>query len=369
MYIEKLASQIRNDVVSGLRGYHTNLSLNMKQLEDEIVSCRLAILKEHMLKGVFPIKDLLIAINCIDVDCQSLERCSCREFSDDTLVAHFEIPQLISDYGKQAIEYIGSTDRQNKFTVITSLSELKNKKYRKRGKDKPYVWIDFAPNTNGMLDCFLFNAPFLEQVSIVGVFKDPRQLEEFGCCSELESDNYSWINNEITYRDSYVLSTEYVINEQNVTIQKQNDILDESGKVSWSKCQGKVNTLLFIYHKDGVFPNRFWGQEDNLSDNDKNKKIPCTLIINYADPVKNAKHGGILDKLQCKGQGSSAMRYLIWNVNSSLNKFKYSVTDPETGEEVKPILYFDEESNEVKGKCKLKPYKKYFAFEIRENNK
>lgn len=44
-----------------------------------------------------------------------------------------------------------------------------------------------------------------------------------------------------------------------------------------------------------------------------------------------------------------------------------SIIDPETTEEVKPTLYFDEEANEVKGKCKLKPYKKYFAFEIRED--
>jgi len=43
-----------------------------------------------------------------------------------------------------------------------------------------------------------------------------------------------------------------------------------------------------------------------------------------------------------------------------------SIIDPETGEEVKPILYFDEKSNEIKGKCKLKPYKSYFAFEIRD---
>ena len=40
--------------------------------------------------------------------------------------------------------------------------------------------------------------------------------------------------------------------------------------------------------------------------------------------------------------------------------------DPETTEEVKPTLYFDEATNEVKGKCKLKPYKSYFAFEIRD---
>ena len=43
-----------------------------------------------------------------------------------------------------------------------------------------------------------------------------------------------------------------------------------------------------------------------------------------------------------------------------------SIIDPETTEEIKPVLYFDEETNEVKGKCKLKPFKSYFAFEVRE---
>ena len=45
-----------------------------------------------------------------------------------------------------------------------------------------------------------------------------------------------------------------------------------------------------------------------------------------------------------------------------------TIIDPETAEEIKPTLYFDERTNEVKGKCKLKPYKSYFAFEIREDN-
>ena len=44
-----------------------------------------------------------------------------------------------------------------------------------------------------------------------------------------------------------------------------------------------------------------------------------------------------------------------------------SIIDPETTEEVQPVLYFDEATKEVKGKCKLKPYKSYFAFEIRED--
>ena len=42
-----------------------------------------------------------------------------------------------------------------------------------------------------------------------------------------------------------------------------------------------------------------------------------------------------------------------------------SIIDPETTEEIKPTLYYDKKTNEVKGKCKLKPYKSYFAFEIR----
>ncbi len=42
-----------------------------------------------------------------------------------------------------------------------------------------------------------------------------------------------------------------------------------------------------------------------------------------------------------------------------------TIIDPETAEEVKPKLYLDSQTNEVKGKCKLKPYKSYFTFEIK----
>ena len=109
-------------------------------------------------------------------------------------IKHFQIPQLVTQYGKQAIDYLGSIDRQNKFKIITSLTELQNLKYRRRQSNKPYVWIDFAPNSNGMLDCFIFNAPFVKQISIVAVFKDPRQLKQYQCCSENMDDNVSFID-------------------------------------------------------------------------------------------------------------------------------------------------------------------------------
>lgn len=65
----------------------------------------------------------------------------------------------------------------------------------------------------------------------------------------------------------------------------------------------------------------------------------------------------------------------IYSENESVYKeFSYtpnlerpiSIIDPVTTEEVKPLVYLDKETNEVKGKCKLKANKPYFAFEIRD---
>ena len=47
-------------------------------------------------------------------------------------------------------------------------------------------------------------------------------------------------------------------------------------------------------------------------------------------------------------------------------KRQITIIDPETTQEIKPMLYLDELTNEVKGKCKLKPYKSYFTFEIKD---
>ena len=199
--ISKLASAIHNDIVGGLRGYHHNMSLSIEQLEDEIINMRLQVLKEYTLKGILPLNDLLVAINCVQVDCKDLDRCSCRSDYAGPPVAHFEIPQILNDFGNAAISYIGSTDRQTPFMFYTSSYAWNYyHKYRRRGKNKPFVYIDLAPNENGMLDCFIFNAPLLKEISVVAAFKDPRQLEQFGCCSDVDDNNFTFIDNEIQKR-------------------------------------------------------------------------------------------------------------------------------------------------------------------------
>lgn len=197
MLIKKLADAIYNDVVSGLQGYHHNPSISMDQLEDDVVDERLQILNEHYIKGNLPKKDLVNAINCIPVDCKDLERCRCRESIGTTPTAHFEIPQVFNN----SIEYIGSIDRRLPFLFYTSSYQWNfYHKFRKRGKNKPFVYVDTSPNENGMYDAYIFNAPMIKQLSVVAIFKDPRQLENYACCSDLDDDNFSFLNNEIKRR-------------------------------------------------------------------------------------------------------------------------------------------------------------------------
>ena len=133
--INKLASAIYNDIVSGLAGITSTPTISIDQLEDDIVNTRLQVIKEYSLRGILPVRDLLISINCIQIDCKDLDRCSCNSSYVGTPVAHFQIPQLLNDYGQQSIDYIGSTDRQNSFMWYTSSNV--GFKYSKYSINKP----------------------------------------------------------------------------------------------------------------------------------------------------------------------------------------------------------------------------------------
>ena len=203
--VERLADAVFNDIVSGLRGYHQNMSMSKEQLQEEIVQMRLAVIKEYMLKGILPIDDLVAAINCVPVDCDTLDKCRCRGTVCGSPTAHFQIPQVLLDYGLgNSIKYIGSPDKQHSFLVYTqNIDKIQTyQKYRKRGKERPWVFIDVTPNQNGFLDCYIFNAPLIKQVSVVAIFKDPRQLEMFQCnCDDPSVDGVTQMDNNMNFLD------------------------------------------------------------------------------------------------------------------------------------------------------------------------
>jgi hypothetical protein len=70
----------------------------------------LHIIKQYALKNLIPKKDLMISINCIELDCKSLDKCCFGEHYSKPM-QHFEIPQLLNDFGSEAIDFIGSIDK------------------------------------------------------------------------------------------------------------------------------------------------------------------------------------------------------------------------------------------------------------------
>ena len=202
MELNKLASAILNDILSGLRGITSNISLSVEQLEDDIIDERLTIIKEYALKGLLPVKDLVTSINCLEVDCKPIENCNlCNSNLNvrETNIPHVEIPQIVTDLGVDAIQYFGTVDRNTPFKIYTDISYQYHKYNRWLGR-KPYIYIDTAPNENGMYDCYIFNAPLIKTLSIIAVFKDPRQLEQFTCCNAEEVSNMNFLTNDIKRR-------------------------------------------------------------------------------------------------------------------------------------------------------------------------
>ena len=150
MELSKIASAIYNDVMGGLAGMNANPTISLEQLEDEIVEERQTVIKEWYNQGLLKRDDLMIAINCIDVDCADPGKC-CNAPSGKSEL-HFEIPQLLDDLGENAIYYIGSVDRTVPYDVYFSPAAMQMRKYKRRGKDKPYVYIEKTPNERGMYD-------------------------------------------------------------------------------------------------------------------------------------------------------------------------------------------------------------------------
>ncbi len=199
MTLEKLTSSIYNNVMSGLKGLTINSPFTLEQIEDQIIQERLTIIKEYALKNIIPIKDLLYSIRCIEVDCKSLDRCLCP-IGEKTNLKHFEIPQTFNDFGEQSIDFIGSTDGAIEYKIYMDNS-YKVHKHKRRGADKPYVWVDTTPNSNNMYDAFLFNvSPLLSKLLVRLIPKDPRQLSNYDCCSDEEIHNINFIDGEIEKR-------------------------------------------------------------------------------------------------------------------------------------------------------------------------
>ena len=206
MNVNQIASAIINDLFSGnLVSLSNRAMISQEQIEDECIEARCAIIKDWYLKNMLNLGDMMVAINCVEVDCKDQNKCSCiSSLANAKMAKHFEIPQLMPGLGVDALAFVGSTDRSHAFKVYYNLEAIKYQqhyqKYRKRPNNKPFVYIEKTPNENGMYDCWILDAPFVQYIAVIGIFKDPRQLEKYNCCDDIDYLEMGAISNEIKNR-------------------------------------------------------------------------------------------------------------------------------------------------------------------------
>lgn len=200
MSIEQLADAIINEIYTGLRGITVNEAISREQLIDEIISERISLIQELSAKNLLSRKDLMFSIDCIEIDTDKQTKC-CNDNVRDLLcnTLHFEIPQIITFNSVSGIEFIGSVDKQQQYRVYTDISYRFNR-YSRYGAKKPFVYIETTPNINNRYDCYLFNAPYTKYISIIGIFKDPRDLQYYSCCNSENYNNLSILSTEIFKR-------------------------------------------------------------------------------------------------------------------------------------------------------------------------
>ena len=159
MTIEAIASAVWNNVYDGLKGAVSNPAMSLEQLTDEVVAERNNIAKEYLLKGVMTLQELYNAVNCVEVNCDFMSKCCDLPVGKKAL--HFEIPPVLLMNGISTIQFVGSIDRQEQYSVYT----------------------------------------FVKYISVIAIFLDPRKLLEFDCCNDPEAiTECGIISNDIIHR-------------------------------------------------------------------------------------------------------------------------------------------------------------------------
>ncbi len=113
----------------------------------------------------------------------------------------------------------------------------------------------------------------------------------------------------------------------------------------------------------------------NPEPNDEELKEVVFLTLKPGEAILNA--GDFKDGILRVGKKPGHIKYSsikLTGEESEYKEFKYApnfqrpitIIDPILGDEVKPVVYFDTDKNDVMAKIKLLPHKSYIALEVSE---
>ena len=207
MTLKQLATAVRNNVVSGLKGIDFT-GFSTEQLEDEILINTPALMLEYAANGLLNLDRVSQRIDGIEISCKDLSA-NCNVPVDDC-APHFEIPAL-NIAAMTPLSYLGTANGDFTFKVYLD-RQYRFHKYRMATSKMPFAWVSTTSNQNGMFDVYLFNLGRYENlkfVSVEALFDDPYSL--------LGTEYYTQFSNAEFYAPAIVqgalvskLSMEYI---------------------------------------------------------------------------------------------------------------------------------------------------------------
>ena len=193
----RLASAIYNDLHAGLKGLTNEWTLSIEQLEDEIADLRMKMIHDRLVANIKEKHQFATTIKCIPVDCQPIGRCDCQgESLPDKAVPHFKMPVPFMVGACAIILYIGPTDMSEPYKVYTNYEHIRNLKGRRSKLKTPYVYVNMSPDKDGKIDAYIFNAPYVQQVTVTAVFRNIKKYMDEICCEY--DDNSEILNSDIS---------------------------------------------------------------------------------------------------------------------------------------------------------------------------
>tara|TARA_R110000765_G_scaffold214255_2_gene319326 strand:+ start:13 stop:702 length:690 start_codon:yes stop_codon:yes gene_type:complete len=174
----ELASTIRNRVADGLSGNIADQAFSVEQLMAEIDLTRADIINKREQTAKLDSKYLMQKIDIIPIVCKPMsEDCIYQEPGGD--IPSINVPKIMPTFGDDAIEYLGTVNMQERFSVYYHPDDIQHHKVRVRTAHRPFAWVDLAPNKEDMMTIWFFNfGKFnpLKFMKIRAIFEHPTRV-------------------------------------------------------------------------------------------------------------------------------------------------------------------------------------------------
>lgn len=175
----ELSSAIRNRVANGLSGSIADQALSVEQLMDEIDLLRADFAHKYSNGSKLDPTFLVQEPNTLfKIVCRNMAPgCGIPAWGDN--VASIKIPKLMPLFGDKSIQYLGLDNMQEAFAVYFHPEDIRNHRVRIKTRNRPYGWVDTAPDGNDLQTIWLFNLGSynpLQFLKLRAVFEHPSKI-------------------------------------------------------------------------------------------------------------------------------------------------------------------------------------------------